>query len=156
MDDLIKYNEKEIIDFEKYLNSFEDFEKKTIYYNMPVDSNNEELCYYGYLCLVKYSLKNINKLINEKKKEINNNNEIDEKTKIAKKIKIVKDEMDLLIHKTIKTMDYLKMNSFNPEKIRYLMILLVQSTNIKEFYFGYNLITSKKMGKNDKKKILVK
>ena len=149
MDDLIKYNEKEIIDFEKYLNSFEDFEKKTIYYNMPVDSNNEELCYYGYLCLVKYSLKNINKLINEKKKEINNNNEIDEKTKIEKKIKIVKDEMDLLIHKTIKTIDYLKKNLFNPEKIRYLMILLVQSTSIKEFYFGYNLITSKKMGKND-------
>ena len=29
------------------------------------------------------------------------------------------------------------------------MILLVQSTSIKEFYFGYNLITSKKMGKND-------
>lgn len=69
---------------------------------MPVDSNNEELCYYGYLCLLKYSLKNIHKLINEKKKEINNNNEIDEKTKIEKKIKIVKDEMDLLIHKTIK------------------------------------------------------
>lgn len=37
---------------------------------MPVDSNNEELCYYGYLCLVKYSLKNINKLINEKKKKL--------------------------------------------------------------------------------------
>mgnify|MGYP003571451542 CR=1 FL=1 len=28
MDDLIKYNKKEIIDFETYLNSFEDFEKK--------------------------------------------------------------------------------------------------------------------------------
>ena len=57
--------------------------------------------------------------------------------------------MDLLIHKTIKTIDYLKMNLFNPDKIRYIMILLVQSTNIKEFDFGYNLITSEKMEKKD-------
>ncbi len=149
MDDLLKYKEKTTNEFENYLNSFEEFYKKAKYYNMPEDLENEELCYYGYLHLIKYSLNNLSKLIKEKKMKIETDDSIDKDMKIKKKKKIVNDELDLLIHKTSKTRDYITQNQYNFDEIRYLIILLVQSINENEFNFGYNLITSKKINEND-------
>ena len=157
MDDLLKYKEKTTNEFENYLNSFEEFYKKAKYYNMPADRKNEELCYYGYLHLIKYSLNNLSKLIKEKKMKIETDDSIDKDMKIKKKKKIVNDELDLLIHKTSKTRDYITQNQYNFDEIRYLIILLVQSINENEFNFGYNLITSKKLMKmilqNSKRKM---
>ena len=76
MNNLLKYNKDNINEFENidninefenYLKSFEDFDKSVIYYNMPSDPDNEDLCYYGFLNLLKYSLKNLYKYIMKKK-----------------------------------------------------------------------------------------
>lgn len=88
MDDLLKYKEKTTNEFENYLNSFEEFYKKAKYYNMPADRENEELCYYGYLHLIKYSLNNLSKLIKEKKMKIETDDSIDKDMKIKKRKKL--------------------------------------------------------------------
>ena len=85
LDNILNFNVDNIMKFEIYLNKFKDFLKNVIYYNMPANSDNEELCYNGLINLIKYSLKNINERFNEKKKE--NENEKDEFEKIKKIIK---------------------------------------------------------------------
>ena len=147
LDNLLNFNIDNIMKFEIYLNKFKDFLKNVIYYNMPANSDNEELCYNGLINLIKYSLKNINERFNEKKKE--NENEKDEFEKIKKNNKILEDELKLLKHESEKIKNYIEQTNPNLEKIRYLINLLVKSKDINEFDFGYNLITSKKLSKKD-------
>ena len=145
MDNLLKFNINDITKFETFLNGFNEVDKNIIYYNMPSDSDNIELCYYGLLNLLKYSLKNISESIKEKNNANENENKINESINIKK----IEDELNFLIYKTRKIKDYIQKNDSNLEKISYLIMLLVQSKYKNEFDFGYNLITSEKLNKND-------
>ena len=149
MENLLKFKIDEITIFEDYLNGFKELFDNMIYYNMPSDSDNIELCYNAILNLLKYSLKNLGESIKEKKSENEKKNKKNEDLKIKNNKEIVENELNFLIHKTKKTKDYIQQNNPNLEKIRYLIILFVQSKDEKEFDFGYNLITSEKLTKND-------
>ena len=127
---------------EKYFDSLKDFQNNIISYNMPCDKNNEELYYYGFLNLLKYNLKNIWENIKEELKNTKTDNEqsLDDNKK-----DILENELRFLFDKMSKTKDYINKNPSNLEKIEYLILLLVETSNEEEYNFGYNLITSEKI-----------
>ena len=145
-DDLLKFNKNKIDEFENFIKSFENFNKNIFYYNMPINFETEELCYYRYIILIKYYLRII--YIKQKEKEdnkknnANNENEENENEENENDI-ILKNELELLQHKVKKSKDYIKNNPTNSEKIEYLIILFLQTIDEKEFNFGYNLINTK-------------
>ena len=127
---------------EKYFDSLKDFQNNIIRYNMPCDKNNEELYYYGFLNLLKYNLKNIWENIKEELKNTKTDNEqsLDDNKK-----DILEKELRFLFDKLSKTKDYINKNPSKIEKIEYLILLLVETSNEEEYNFGYNLITSEKI-----------
>ena len=130
---------------EKYFDSLKDFQNNIIRYNMPCDKNNEELYYYGFLNLLKYNLKNIWENIKEELKNTKTDNEqsLDDNKK-----DILENELRFLFDKMSKTKDYINKNPSNLEKIEYLILLLVETSNEEEYNFGYNLITSEKLAED--------
>ena len=64
-DELLKYNESNLNEFEAYLNNIDNPEEKQniIYYKMPINYENEELLYYKYNNLIKSFLFGLKKIL---------------------------------------------------------------------------------------------
>ena len=160
MDYLLNFKDAE--EFEKYLESLEDFYEKTIGFNMPLDYNNEEFFYFRNINLIKYSLKNLYAYIKEKLKEIliiNKKNKSKDKDKEIKELKkkIIDEELIVLKYKIQKTKQLFQNNTVSDlEILEYLIILLIQASNKDEYDFNYNLITTEKVTVNDIKKFIGK
>ena len=140
LDNLSKYND--INEFEKYIKSFK--AENVILFNMPIKSENKELCYYRYLNIIKYYLKKLKILIQDKENDINKE-KIDENTKKMNYNKFLKEQMNIFTHKMAKTKDAIEKNIVREEKLEYLIILSSEASDILEYEFCYNLITSENM-----------
>ena len=140
--ELLEFKEDNINIFENYLNKLDDPEKDIIYYNMPIDFENEELLFYKYNYLIKTHLFELKENI---EKTIENSN-LKEKDEIAKyKEKLLKDELTILKQKLATTKDYIKKNPSENLIIRLLFNLTVKACDIDEYEFNYNLLTSKEI-----------
>ena len=155
-DELLKYNESNLNEFEAYLNNIDNPEEKKnidnpeekqniIYYNMPINYENEELLYYKYNNLIKSYLFGLRKNINNK---INLTENDEEKRENIKK-EILMNELINLKHKIELTRSYINDNTSEQMIIRLLINLTVKSCDLDEYDFGYNLLTSKVIKKED-------
>ena len=140
-DELLKFNEDNIVTFENYLNNLDDPENDIIYYNMPIDYDNEELLFYEYYYLIKIYLIELKDNIVKKIKF--ENLEGNEKKTLLNTV------LEILIPKITLTRDYIKENPSKKLIIRLLINLTVKSCDISEFELNYNLLTSKEIINED-------
>ena len=148
MENILKIDKNHLDTFKDYLNSYNDFYEKTIYYNMPIEFSNEEFIYFGYLNLLKYHLKCLNFDIKQMI-EYNIKVEKDEEKRNTKENEIYGNELEFLKYKISRTLKFIEDNPKDIKRIEYLIILTVQTTDKDEYNFGFNLINSKNNTSND-------
>lgn len=146
-DNILRHDSNNIDKFELFLNNYEDSYKDTIYYNMFTELDNEELCYYRYVNLIKKVLNNLFCKLKKQQNKNQNENDVNLESK-EDEINLV-DELNLLKYKVEKTKNYINKYKEKKENIEYLMILTVESSKKDEYNFGYNLVTSAKMSDDE-------
>ena len=148
-DELLKYNENNLNEFEIYLNNIDNPEDNIIYYNMPINSKNEELLFYRYNNLIKSYLFGLKKNIDNNIDYNVNLTENDEEKRANIKKEILMKELKTLQHKIELTRSYINEDTSDELIVRLLINLTIKSVDLDEYDFGYNLLTSKAIEKEE-------